>query len=77
MTGSEATFGKSTDNGIRLAMAERNAAIDAGTLKGRKIEVKTLDDAGKPITRSSEETRLWQKRGGHWKHVHVHRSLPS
>ena len=37
----------------------------------------TLDDAGKPITRSSEETRLWQKRGGHWKHVHFHRSLPS
>jgi branched-chain amino acid transport system substrate-binding protein len=37
MTGSEATFGQSTDNGIRLAIAERNAAIDAGTIKGRKI----------------------------------------
>jgi ketosteroid isomerase-like protein len=37
----------------------------------------TLDDAGKPVTRSSEETRIWQKRAGHWKHVHFHRSLPS
>ena len=37
----------------------------------------TLDDAGKPVTRSSEETRLWQKQGGHWKHVHFHRSLPT
>ena len=37
----------------------------------------TLDDAGKPVTRSSEETRIWQKQGGHWKHVHFHRSLPS
>jgi len=37
----------------------------------------TLDDAGKPVTRSSEETRIWQKRDGHWKHVHFHRSLPS
>ena len=37
----------------------------------------TLDDAGKPVTRSSEETRIWQKQAGHWKHVHFHRSLPS
>jgi len=37
----------------------------------------TLDEAGKPVTRSSEETRIWQKRAGHWKHVHFHRSLPS
>ena len=32
MTGSEATFGQSTDQGIKLAIKERNAAIDAGTL---------------------------------------------
>ncbi|MBL8765647.1 MAG: hypothetical protein JNM07_15510, partial [Phycisphaerae bacterium] len=41
MTGSEATFGQSTDQGIRLAIEERNAAIDAGTLKARKIELTT------------------------------------
>jgi calcium/calmodulin-dependent protein kinase (CaM kinase) II len=37
----------------------------------------TLDDAGRPMTKSCEETRLWQKIDGHWKHVHFHRSLPS
>lgn len=58
MTGAQATFGQSTDNGIRLAIAERNAAIDAGTLKGRKIELKTLDDAGKPQEAGTAVTRL-------------------
>ena len=36
-----------------------------------------LDDAGRPVTRTSEETRIWQKRGDQWRHVHFHRSLPS
>ena len=38
--------------------------------------VQKLDEAGKPVTASSEETRLWQKLGGRWQHVHFHRSLP-
>jgi branched-chain amino acid transport system substrate-binding protein len=58
MTGSEATFGQSTDNGVRLAAEERNAAIDAGKLKGRKVEIKTLDDAGKPQEAGTAVTRL-------------------
>lgn len=58
MTGSEATFGQSTDQAIRLAIEERNAAIDAGTLKGRKIALKTLDDAGKPQEAGTAVTRL-------------------
>jgi calcium/calmodulin-dependent protein kinase (CaM kinase) II len=37
----------------------------------------TLDDDGKPVTRSSEETRIWHKLAAGWKHVHFHRSLPS
>jgi calcium/calmodulin-dependent protein kinase (CaM kinase) II len=36
--------------------------------------VQKLDDAGKPVTASSEETRVWQKLGGRWQHVHFHRS---
>ena len=38
--------------------------------------VQKLDAAGSPITVRSEETRLWQKLGGRWQHVHFHRSLP-
>ena len=37
----------------------------------------TLDDAGRPVTKPCEETRIWQKIAGQWKHVHFHRSLPS
>ncbi len=32
---------------------------------------------GNPATFTSEETRVWQKQNGAWKHVHFHRSIPS
>lgn len=32
---------------------------------------------GVPSSRAVEETRVWQKQNGVWKHVHFHRSLPS
>lgn len=44
LTGSEANFGTSTDNGIKLAVKERNAA---GGVKGRQVKLVTYDDAGK------------------------------
>jgi calcium/calmodulin-dependent protein kinase (CaM kinase) II len=34
----------------------------------------SLDAAGQPQTGRVEETRVWQKIGGQWKHVHFHRS---
>lgn len=43
MTGKEATFGQSTDEGIRLALKEINAV---GGIDGRMIEVKTYDTKG-------------------------------
>ena len=30
---------------------------------------------GVPSTRAVEETRVWQKQNGVWKHVHFHRSV--
>lgn len=54
MTGSEATFGQSTDRGIRMAIEEVNAK---GGVKGRKLELITYDtkgdsgEAGKAVTR--------------------------
>jgi ketosteroid isomerase-like protein len=32
---------------------------------------------GSPVTRAVEETRVWQKQNGVWKHVHFHRSMPT
>lgn len=55
MTGSEATFGQSTDNGVRLAVKEINAA---GGVKGKTIELKTYDDQGKTQEAGTAVTRL-------------------
>ena len=55
MTGSEATFGQSTDNGVRLAIKEVNAA---GGVKGKQITLKTYDDQGKTQEAGTAVTRL-------------------
>ena len=55
LTGSEATFGVSTDQGIKLAVEERNAA---GGVKGRKIELYTEDTASKASEGGTVVTRL-------------------
>jgi len=55
MTGEQATFGQSTDRGIRMAVEEANAK---GGVKGKQIEVKTLDDQGKPEEAAVAATRL-------------------
>ena len=55
MTGEQATFGVSTDNAIKLAIAEQNKK---GGIKGKQIELKTLDDQGKPEEAAVAATRL-------------------
>lgn len=35
--------------------------------------VQKLDANNAPVTAHVEETRVWQKIGGQWKHVHFHR----
>jgi ketosteroid isomerase-like protein len=37
--------------------------------------VQGLDAGGSPVVRRSEETRVWHKGPGGWKHVHFHRSV--
>lgn len=36
--------------------------------------VQTLNDDGSPISITYEETRVWERQEGSWKHVHFHRS---
>ncbi len=55
LTGSEATFGQSTHNGLMLAIEQINAA---GGLNGKQIEVKTYDDQGKTQEAGTAVTRL-------------------
>lgn len=55
MTGSEATFGQSTDHGIRMAIDELNAA---GGIDGRKVKLITYDDKGDAREAGTAVTRL-------------------
>jgi len=55
MTGSEATFGQSTHNGIVMAVDEINAA---GGIKGRKVKLVNYDDQGKTSEVGTAVTRL-------------------
>lgn len=55
LTGSEATFGVSTHNGIMLAVNEVN---QQGGINGKKIKVITVDDQGKPEEAASAVTKL-------------------
>lgn len=55
LTGSEATFGQSTDEGVRLAVEEIN---NAGGIKGKKIKLITMDDQGKAEEAASVVTRM-------------------
>jgi branched-chain amino acid transport system substrate-binding protein len=55
MSGSEANFGIFTDNGAKLAIAQRNAK---GGVKGRQVELKTYDDEGKAANATTVVTKL-------------------
>jgi hypothetical protein len=46
---------------------------DAAVLSYVRL-TQSLDASGAPQTSRMEETRVWQRIGGEWKHVHFHRS---
>jgi len=55
LTGSEATFGQSTSNGIKLAIADINAA---GGINGRKVRLVEYDTKGDAREAGAVVTRL-------------------
>jgi branched-chain amino acid transport system substrate-binding protein len=59
-TGSEATFGQSTDKGLKMAIEEKNKA---GGIKGKQIKLIALDDQGKPEEAAAAVTRLVTQNG--------------
>jgi ketosteroid isomerase-like protein len=36
--------------------------------------VQRVGSDGAPVTIAGQETRVWQRQGNHWKHIHFHRS---
>jgi branched-chain amino acid transport system substrate-binding protein len=59
-TGSEATFGISTSNGIKMAFDEQNKA---GGVKGKQLKLISLDDQGKAEEAAAAVTRLITQNG--------------
>jgi branched-chain amino acid transport system substrate-binding protein len=55
MTGSEATFGQLTHQGVKLAIAEANAA---GGVKSKKLELRAYDTQGRAQEAGTAVTRL-------------------
>jgi ketosteroid isomerase-like protein len=49
---------------------------DVAVVSYVRLNQRVLPD-GTPVTRVVEETRVWQKQNGAWKHVHFHRSVPT
>lgn len=58
LTGAQATFGQSTSNGLKLAVAEVN---EAGGINGRKIELIEYDTKGDSKEAGTVVTRLCTK----------------
>ncbi len=59
-TGSEATFGISTSNGVKMAFDEKNKA---GGVKGKQLKLISLDNQGKAEEAASAVTRLITQNG--------------
>jgi branched-chain amino acid transport system substrate-binding protein len=55
LTGAQATFGTSTDNGIKLAVDEINAA---GGINGKTLKLTAYDDQGDPAEAAVVVTKL-------------------
>ncbi len=59
-TGSEATFGQSTSNGLKMAIEEKNKA---GGVKGKQLKLISLDNQGKAEEAAAAVTRLINQNG--------------
>ncbi len=60
------------------AMSSPNVRVmgDVAVVAYVRLNQRTGPD-GTPVTAAFEETRVWQRRDGRWRHVHFHRSRPS
>ena len=60
-----------------VTMAQPHVRLlgDSGAVLSYVRLTQSLDATGAPQTSRVEETRVWQKIDGQWKHVHFHRSV--
>jgi len=65
--------GRSPRNTTIVSPRVRPLGPDAAVVSYVRL-IQKLDGSGSPITTAVEETRVWQRIQGEWKHVHFHRS---
>jgi hypothetical protein len=68
--------GTPTPRHTLMASPHVRVMADVAVISYVRLNQRVLAD-GSPVTRSVEETRVWQKQNGVWKHVHFHRSAPA
>lgn len=56
-----------------VAPRVRQLGADAAVVSYVRL-VQSVDADGKPQTSRHEETRVWERQNGSWRHVHFHRS---
>jgi ketosteroid isomerase-like protein len=47
---------------------------DVAVIAYVRLNQRVTEEEGTPFTTAFEETRVWQRRDGKWRHVHFHRS---
>jgi hypothetical protein len=65
--------GRSPRNTTIVSPRVRPLGSDAAVVSYVRL-IQKLDGSGAPTTTAVEETRVWQRIQGEWKHVHFHRS---
>lgn len=63
-------------NGTSMSQPHVRVMGDAAVVSYVRLNQR-VDAEGRPTTSAVEETRVWQKLDGRWRHVHFHRSLPA
>ena len=63
-------------HGTTMASPHVRVMGDVAVVAYVRLNQRTGPD-GAPLSAAFEETRVWQRQGGRWRHVHFHRSRPS
>lgn len=62
---------------VNITMVEPHVRVMGGVAVVSYVRlVQKLGPDGAPVTSQCEETRVWQRSGDAWRHVHFHRSQP-